>query len=144
MENESHSRVSILPALPLTDAAGASSVGAIIDTKGFESIVIAIMSGTITTGSFTVQMHDGDNSGLSDAAVVANAELPGRDPAQAVGIACAFAVTDDDDTYRFGYVGKKRYLRLTLLGASTPVGEFAAIAVLGHPKNAPVADVNGA
>lgn len=144
MEIESHSRLSVIPALPLTDAAGAATVGAIIDTNDYESLEFVITSGTITTGTFTAILDDGDVANLSDSAAVVDDNLLGKDPAQATGVAVAFAVTDDDETYRFGYIGKKRYVRMSLLGASTPVGEFVGHAILGNPRNAPVADANGA
>lgn len=112
------------------DAAGASTVGAIIDTSGFESLTYAVTSGTITTGTFSATFQESDSSDMSGATTV-NSDL-------VIG-AIAFAVTDDDESQSVGIVGKKRYQRMTLVGASTPVAEMSATAILGHSAARPVA-----
>jgi hypothetical protein len=104
----------------------ATEVGAIIDTQGYESLLLLIQSGVITTGTFTPKIEDGDDAALADAADVNASFLVGT-------IADAtFAVTDDDTVKKIGYVGKKRYVRLTLTGASTPNGLIGGAALLGN------------
>lgn len=101
----------------------ATKVGDIIDTDGAEGVEFIIQSGVITTGTFTPKIEDGDDSGLSDAADVASALLVGT-------IADAtFIVTDDNTVKKIGAVNHKRYIRLTLTGASTPNGLIGASAV---------------
>ena len=101
----------------------ATKVGAIIDTDGAEGLEFIIQSGVITTGTFTPKIEDGDDSGLSDAADVATALLVGT-------IADAtFIVTDDSTVKKIGVVNHKRYVRLTLTGASTPNGLIGAVAI---------------
>ena len=132
MEYDLHNSVKQVVALDFENAAGASTVGNIIDTQGFESMEYIITSGTITTGTFTLLLEDGDDAGLSDAAAVSS-EL-------VLGGAVTFLVTDDDTAFRQGTVSKKRYQRLTLVGASTPVGQFSAVGVLSHAQTRPTAD----
>ena len=139
MEKDLHSNCKVFEVIGPTDgaAAGASTVGNIIDTNGFESFEYAIMAGTITTGTFSLTLEEGDDSGLSDAAAVPTANLIGANKP-------VWADTDSDTICRVGLNAKKRYQRLTLAGAATPVADFAAIAVLSDPKSAPVADQDNA
>jgi hypothetical protein len=106
----------------------ATEVGKIIDTDGAEGLELIIQSGVITTGTFTPKIEDGDDPALSDAADVDSSLLIGT-------IADAtFAVTDDDTVKKIGVVNHKRYVRLTLTGASTPNGLLGATAIKS-PKN---------
>lgn len=114
------------------DAAGASTVGAIIDTRGFESLTYIITSGTITTGTFTVVLEESDVITFGGEETVVDSEL--------VLGTISFAASDDDDSQRVGIVGKKRFQRLTLVGASTPVAEMSGIALLGHAQTRPTAE----
>jgi len=64
------------------------------------------------------------------------------DDAHLVGTeaAAAFNFADDGEVRKLGYVGNKRYTRLTV----TPSGNsgsapIAAMAILGNPADAPVA-----
>lgn len=105
--------------------------GAIIDTASHQSLEYYIQSGTLTDGTYTVQLFHGDNSGLSDAAQVTGEEILGS---------AVFAATEDNTVKRVGYIGKKRYVRIRIVSASvTTGGTVGAVAVLGTPMHAPVA-----
>lgn len=121
---------------PVSVADNTAQVSQIIDRAGFESLEFAILAGSIADAdvTFTVLVEHGDASNLSDAAAVADAELLGTEAL------AAFQFDDDNETRKIGYTGTKRYVRLTL----TPVNNasaalLSAMAVLGHPRNAPVA-----
>lgn len=134
MEMDQASLLSGALALDWTAAAGASTVGNILDTNDengnrFESLTFFIASGTITTGTFAVVLEESDDQSVWTAV----------DEDERIGDLPTWLVTDDDTIRRVGVVGKKRYQRLTLTGASTPVGEFIAFAVFGNPKILPVA-----
>ena len=102
--------------------------GEILDTAGFESILFVIQSGTITDGTYTPLIQEGDNSGLSDAAAVADADLTNTEAS------VAFAATDDNAVKSIAYVGDKRYVRLNIVSASTSSGgTLSAVAVKGDP-----------
>jgi len=137
MEYDLHNSIKQEVAIDLAAAAGASTVGNTIDTRGFESMEYVITSGTITTGDFTLLLEQAEddpaNPGTPLAFTTVSSDL-------VLGPAVVFAVTDDDVAKRQGTISKARFQRLTLLGANTPVGEFSAVAVLGHPQTRPTAD----
>lgn len=111
-----------------------TTAGNIIDLQGFGSVEFVILSGTLTDGTYTPLIQEGDDSGLSDAAAVADASLLGTEAA------AAFAATDDDTVKRIGYIGNKRYVRLSIVSASTSSGgTLSAISLKGRPADAPVA-----
>lgn len=135
MEYDLHSNVKQVVALDSQDiTTDTTTVGNIIDTVGFESLEYVIQSGTITDGTYTLILEEGDDSGLSDAAVVPAAEV--------LGVLTGFVAADDDAAKRVGSIGKKRYQRLSILSATTTTGatKMSSVAVLGHPKSAPVAE----
>lgn len=109
--------------------------GNIIDRKNYESVTFAIIADAISASSLAITpvLYEGDDSGLSDAAAVADADLLGTE-AQA-----AIANTDDKPVKRLGYVGTKRYLRLDLVvDPNDGTDVVAALAILGHPELRPV------
>ena len=119
---------------PVSVADTTAQVGQIIDKKGFESLTYVIATGSIADAdaTFTVLLEEGDAANLSDAAAVADADLLGTEAL------AAFQYDDDNEVRKLGYIGSKRYTRLTI----TQVGNasaalLSAVAVLGHPQIAP-------
>ncbi len=110
-------------------------VSAIIDRKGYEALTFLVITGILTDAGCTIAatMEHGDDSGLSDTAAVAAPDF--------VGTLAAMAMTQADDTEcrKIGYVGLKRYVRLTLTPTGNAAGDIpiAAIALLGNPAAAP-------
>ena len=90
--------------------------GEIIDLQGFDSATFIIQSGSLTDGTYTPLVHEGNESDLSDAGAVADADLIGTEAG------AVFSATDDNKAKRLGYVGGKRYIRLSLVSASTSTG----------------------
>lgn len=82
----------------------------IIDMRGFKSMVWLIVLGTLADAAFTTVflMEHGDDSGLSDNAAVPDSQM---DPTEVIA---AFDQDDDDSVRKIGYVGEKRYVRLTI------------------------------
>jgi hypothetical protein len=128
--NDVSSKIALNTQLINTDT---TTNGVIIDTKGYESITFIFHSATLTAGTFTPLIQDGEDSGLSDAAAVADDFLIGTEAG------AAFAATDDNKTKRIGYVGKKRYVRFNVVSASSADGTVGVVAVLGHAKTLPLA-----
>lgn len=119
---------------PVSEAGTTALVGQIIDKKGFESLTYVIATGSIADAdaTFTVLLEEGDNSALSDAAAVADADLLGTE------VLAAFQFDDDDETRKLGYIGSKRYTRLTITPvANASAAVIAAVAILGNPAVAP-------
>lgn len=122
---------------PVSVADTTAQVGQIIDKRGFESVTYVIATGSIedADATFTVLLEEGDAANLSDAAAVADADLLGTEAL------ASFQYDDDNETRKLGYIGAKRYTRLTI----TPVNNasaavVAAVAVLGNPAIAPTAN----
>lgn len=111
-----------------------TTVGAIIDTAGFESVEFSVQVGTITDGAYALVLEQGDDSGLSDAAAVPSDEV--------LGDLTGFVAADDDSVKRVGSIGKKRYQRLSIVstGVTTGAAGVAAQAILGHAHSNPVAE----
>lgn len=123
-----------LPAAAVTD--DTAQVSAIIDTAGFESCMLTLITGTLSDAdaTFAVLVEDGNASNLSDAAAVADKFLIGTEAG------AGFKFSDDGEARKIGYIGDKRYVRVTV----TPTGNtgnlfLAGIAVLGHARSEPVA-----
>ena len=131
--NDLHHHTKQLPALTSqTISTDTTTAGAIIDTAGFEACEFLLLSGTITDGAYAVSLQEGDASNLSDAATVDAAEILGD---------ADFALADDDTAKRIGYIGKKRYVRLSIVSSGTTSGGvFAGIALLGMAAHQPTAD----
>lgn len=132
MEKDLHNNVderNALNAAAITT--NTTTVGNIIDTKGFESVVLAAILGVRTDGTYTLKLEHGDDSGLADAADVAAADRLGS----------LTAMNASNQVARIGYIGKKRYVRLSIVstGVTTGVAAAGALALLGHPQYAPVA-----
>lgn len=116
-------------------ASNTTIAGAIIDTKGFDSLTLVFQTGTITDGDYTLLIEEGNSATLTDAAAVADADLLGTE-----ALASFSADTDDNKVSKIGYRGNKRYVRLSVVSTSvTTGGTVGATAIQGHPQFAPVA-----
>lgn len=119
---------------PVSVADTTAQVSQILDTANYGANELVIATGSIADAdaTFTVLIEEGDNSALSDASAVADADLLGTE-AQA-----AFQFDDDNETRKIGYIGSKRYLRATI----TPVNNasaalLSAVWVQAWPRVAP-------
>jgi hypothetical protein len=119
-------------------------VSQIIDLQGYDALLFLIQTGTLTDANVvvSVKVEDGDVSNLSDAAAVAAAQLQ-LDSAMAATPAstfqAAFDFAGDLKTYKVGYMGNKRYVRLTITPAGNDAGAIpiAVAALLGHARHQP-------
>lgn len=112
-----------------------AAVGTVIDKLGFESVVYVIATGTLADAdaTFAVLLEESDASG-SGFTAVGDGDLIGTEAD------AGFTFANDGVTRKLGYVGNKRYTRLTV----TPTGNsgsapIAAVAILGHARSRPVA-----
>lgn len=113
-------------------------VSQIIDTAGYNSVEFVILIGANTDAdvTFTVLFEDGDNSALSDNAAVADEFLLGTEAL------ASFDYGDDNEVRKIGYIGTKRYCRVTITPANNGAGNIyiAGVWLLGHPVNQPTAN----
>lgn len=134
MMNNIHTVPAIAPVV-VTD--NTAQVSAIIDLQNYDACTFVITTGTLADAdaTFAVTMDHGNAANLSDAAAVPAADLVGT------YALAGFTFADDGETRKIGYVGARRYVRLTV----TPSGNagnapLAAIAVLGLPRIAATAN----
>lgn len=118
-----------------------AQVGQIIDRQGYESLTYLINIGTLAdaNATFAVLLEEGDAANLSDAAAVADADMISQTVGTAPETAAAFQFDDDNEVRKLGYIGAKRYTRLTI----TPSGnggdaDIGAVALLSRPEQMPV------
>lgn len=136
LHNNIHCVPLIAPVAARTD--NTAIVSAIIDRRGYESAELVIVTGTNTdaNATFAFLLEDGDDSGLSDNAAVADAQLLGTEAL------AGFTFADDVECRKIGYTGTKRYLRVTVTPSGNDSGNIfiAGVAILGHPTMAPTAN----
>lgn len=105
-----------------------TTTGAIIDTADFDSgLYFSMLCYAYTDGTYTMKIEDGDDSGLSDAADVATAQLVyGTLPALTA------ADSEGDVMTKEGVHSTKRYVRVSIVSTSTTSGaSLAVVAVAG-------------
>jgi hypothetical protein len=122
---------------PVSVADTTAQVGQIIDRQGFDTLEYVIATGSLgdADATFTVLLEESDDSGMSGANAVDDKYLLGTE------VLAAFQFDDDNECRKLGYIGNKRYTRLTI----TPVGNasaalLSAVAILGNPANMPTAN----
>ena len=117
-------------------------VSQIIDRQGYDGVAFLIATGTLSDAdaTFTVLLEEGDNSGLSDNTAVADADMISQTLGTAPETAASFTFTHDDQVRKIGYIGNKRYVRLTITPSGNNSGSapLCAIALLGRPALRPV------
>ena len=114
-----HNNIKVSRAIsPVSVADTTAQVSQILDTANFAANELVIATGSIADAdaTFTILIEEGDNSALSDASAVADADLLGTEAL------AAFQFDDDNETRKIGYIGSKRYLRATI----TPVANASA------------------
>ena len=121
---------------PVSVADNTAQVGTAVDRKGYDGVTYLIATGSIADAdaTFTVLLEESDASG-SGYTAVSDDDLIGTE------VLAAFQFDDDNETRKLGYIGKKRYTRMTI----TPSGNASAallcvMAILGDPYNAPTAN----
>ncbi len=109
-------------------------VSQIVDRRGFDSVAFIILTGALTDAdaTFAVTLQHGNDPALTDAAAVPPAQMSGT------LAAASFTFNDDDKLRKLGYLGSRRYLRLTITPTNnSAAASIAAVALLGHPYNGP-------
>ncbi len=122
---------------PIVIGDDTASVGAIIDRQGFDSLTYVISTGVLAdaNATFAILLQESDDSGMSGATSVADADMLGTEAL------AGFDFADDSEPRKIGYLGTKRYTRLTLTpngnAGSAPV---CVVAVLSWPSVAATAN----
>ena len=114
-----------------------ASVGAIIDRQGYDSLTYVIATGILAdaNATFAILLQESDDSGMSGATSVADADMLGTEAL------AGFDFGDDSETRKLGYIGDKRYTRLTLTpSGNTGSAPVSVVAILGVPTIAATAN----
>lgn len=121
---------------PVSVADNTAQVSQIIDTQGCKSVTFVIATGSIADAdaTFTVLVEEGDNSALSDAAAVADADLVGTEAL------ASFQFDDDNECRKIGYRGSKRYVRLTITPANNASAALLSAVAIVEPRLLPTAN----
>lgn len=125
---------------PVSVADTTAQVSEIIDTAGFGGLEFFILIGSVADAdaTFQVLVEDGDDSGLSDAAAVDDAYLLGIEGVAATPTGASFRYDSDNKVTKIGYIGPKRYVRLTITpAANASAALMAVLALLCFPRVAP-------
>ena len=132
-----YSKIAVRRAIsPVSVADNTAAVSQVIDRQGFTALMFAIALGAIADADTTmaVLVEHADISDMTGAVAVPDAELNGTEAA------AGFQFDDDNETRQIGYVGNKRYVRLTITPANNASAALiAAVALLGGASDAPVA-----
>jgi hypothetical protein len=115
-------------------------VSAIIDLQGFDSIAFYILTGSLADAdaTFTTLLEEGDDPALADHAAVADIDMLSDVRGAAPEASASFTFAADNSVFRLGYIGNKRYVRMTITpGANTGLAFIAALAVKGDPASMP-------
>jgi len=126
---------------PVSVSDTTAQVGQIIDRLGYESLTYLIVLGSIADADMTaaVLLEESDASDMTGAAAVADADMISQTSGTAPETAAGFKFDSDDQVRKLGYIGNKRYTRLTITpAANASAALLAAVAVLGHPNSMPV------
>lgn len=108
-------------------------VSEIVDTANFGSCEFVGIFGSVADAdvTFTVLVEDGDDAALADNAAVDDAYLLG---VEAMGL----QYDSDNKTFKIGYIGPKRYVRVTVTPANNTGNVFlAGVWIQGHPRVGP-------
>lgn len=96
--------------------------------------------------TFHFEESDSESSGFtavtsSDDVDIEGSLAPVTTPDSATGVFLTIdAASEDDNTYRVGYLGSKRYLRVVATAANTPGSTVIVALVVGVPRLKPGAD----
>jgi len=112
-------------------------VSQIIDRANRDALVFAIATGSLADAdaTFTVLVEDGNVANLADAAAVHDDNLSGTEAG------ASFQFDDDNEVRKIGYLGRKRYVRMTITPANnTGAALISAMAILGSARVLPKSD----
>lgn len=126
----------IVAIAPVSVADNTAQVSGWIDRKGYQALEFAIALGAMADAdaTFAVTVEHADAANQSDAVAVPADRLLGT-------LADAgFTAADDNKSRKLGYVGERRYVRLTITPSSNASAALlCVVAILGHASISPAA-----
>lgn len=122
---------------PYDHATGDAAVTSeIIDMQGNSALVFAIATGSLADAdaTFTTLIQESDDSGMSGATAVADADLLGTEAL------ASFIFSDDNKCFKVGYKGIKRYVTLTITPANNAGAALLCAVAILYPRLQPTAN----
>lgn len=136
-----HNAKQMLALSPVALGATGTSNGKIIDRKGYGGVEFYVTYGAIsTTGSVvTALVQEGDVTGSLTS--VADLDLNGTEALVGLAAGARVSGTGQQVVKRIGYIGSKRYVRLSLTNSgTTSAGLMGAVAVMYNPALMPISN----
>ena len=118
---------------PVSESGNTAIEGQVIDRLGYGSLLFAIALGSLgdSDATFTTLVEHGDASDSLSA--VGDDQLSGTEAN------ASFQYDNDNAVRSIGYIGNKRYVKLTITPANNSSAALvSAVALLGDPHNSPV------
>lgn len=114
----------------------AAVVSQTIDMQGQDALVFAIATGSLADAdaTFTVLVEESDDSGMSGATAVADADLLGTEAL------AGFTFAADNKCFKIGYKGSKRYVTCTITPANNTGVALLCIIAITVPQILPPAN----
>lgn len=114
-------------------------VSQIIDMADYLGLEFVIATGTLADAdaTFAVTMDESDASDLSGSNSVAAADMvptPNNNNANSALSQASFIFSDDDAIKRIGYIGTKRYVRLTVTPSANTGNAPICVIAVGLPR----------
>ena len=134
MKRTAHEHQKAVIMLDPDDHGNSAPTGAIIDTKGFEEVLIAWNLGVMAGTSIACKIQEGAESDMSDAADI-------------TGAAFTTVTTANDNTVhvmRINLVGRMRYIQPAFTFTAVTQSKMGMLGVLSEARELPVTQVNTA
>lgn len=133
LANNLHVKPAFAPKAAVTD--NTAQVSTSCDLKGYESVMLALITGTNADADVTYTVLIEDSNDDSSYAAVDDDYLIGTE------LLAGFQFDDDGEVRKIGYVGPKRYVRATITPANNTGNVFlAGTWLLGHASRKPTAN----
>lgn len=113
-----------------------ATVSQIIDMQGVDTLVFAIAFGSLADvdATFTVLVEESDDSAMSGATAVSDADLLGTEALAAP------LFSDDNKCFKIGYKGSKRYVTCTITPANNTGAALMCVIAITVPQLLPASN----
>lgn len=132
--NQLHLQPAFAPKDAVTD--GTAQVSSTCDRKGYDAVMLAMITGTLTDADAVWSVLIEDSPDDSTYTAVADEYLNGTEAL------AGFTFADDGECRKIGYCGNQRYVRATVDDTTANTGNLflAGVWVLGEPSRQPTAN----
>lgn len=152
MRRDLHSNIKVVQHIAAAVVSATVTPASGVDLDGFDSAELVIAIGTaagIATGGWDFKLQESDSlsTGFTDVTTAGDvlyesAASPVQAPDGSTGVFLTVdAAAEDEATYRVGYIGSKRYVRVVATATGSPGNTPLSVsAVLSHAHLVPTSD----